>query len=306
MNRNHVFLAFGVTFLVLGALVAFGGGCTCAGPRFDFRFADWSTPSMNGVELPHKATLHFSGADAPKRLALSFEMAEIVVTGDASVKGVEAEFEVHEKTPGDASLAATADGVEAKSASGAPVLVSSAKIRVPPGTPVQAHTALGGVVISGISDVAEVAATAETGDVEIRSITNVERVHGKSGLGDVSLSDAKGVGEATLEVATGAVRAKRVAGGKRASLKTSLGDVRVETLSATESLTCQVETGDVRVVDVRTADCRLKSGLGDVRAERSTFDHVYAHTGLGGVRLAGCTYKTKDVGTDLGGVKETK
>ncbi len=264
MNRNHVFVSFGVVFLTLGLLVALGGGCSCAGPRWDF--GDWVTPSIDGVKLPHKATLHFSSKDPPKRFALSLGPASIVVEGDATVAGVEAEFEVREKTPGDASLVASADGVEAKSASGAPVLVTSAKVRVPPGTAVDASTGVGAVTVAGISGAAEVSAKAATGDVDVHGLSGVPRVVVKAGV----------------------------------------GDVRVKSIAGSESLTCELGTGDVRVTDVNAPACRLKSGVGDVRAERSTFDHLYAHSGVGDVRLVGCTYKTKDVGTGVGDVTETK
>jgi len=306
MNRNHVFVAFGATFLTLGVLVALGGGCTCSGAHGHWSIGDWSTTTVDGVELPHKATLRFSSAEKPARIALSFPSALIVVEGDAAVTGVEAEYEIREKTPGDASLVAAADGIEAKSASGAPVLVVSARVKVPKGTPVRISTSLGDVTIAGIEGVDEASATSECGNVELRGLRNAERVTGKTGLGDVSLTDASGVLDLTLASTTGVVRAKRIAECRRAAMKAGLGDIRVETLGASESLQCEVSTGDVRVKDVTTAACRLKSNLGDVRAERSTFDQVYAHTALGSVRLKGCTYKTKDVGTDLGSVDETK
>jgi DUF4097 and DUF4098 domain-containing protein YvlB len=306
MNSNHVFVAFGTTFLVLGVLLALGGGCTCSAPNVHWNIHDWGTPSVNAVELPHKATLRLASAEKPARLALSLDSASIEVEGDASVTGIDATFEVREKSPGDVSLFATTDGVEAKSASGSPLLVVSAKVRVPKTLPVKIATSLGAVSVAGIEGVDEVSATSDSGRVDLRDLRNVERVVGKTSLGEVRLSDATGVGDVTLEADAGAVRLARLADGKRAKLKTSLGEIRVETLVSSESLSCETDSGSVRVSEVTTGACRLKSDLGEVRAERSTFDQLYAHTSLGGVRLTGCTYKSKDVGTDLGSVDETK
>jgi hypothetical protein len=304
MNRHHVFVAFGATFLVLGLLVAFGGGCSCAAPHGRWNFG--GTPSVDGVDLPHETTLRLSSPDAPKRIALTFGAAEVVVTGDASVKGVEAEVKVNEKAPGDASLVASDDGFMTKSASGAPVLVSSAKIRVPPGTPVKLHVAVGDVVVSGIAGVDEVSATSDAGKVSVRGVSEVKRIEARTSIGDVALADAGACREIALHSDTGEVRAKGIKGASRATMKTGVGEVRVETFAASESLECEAGTGDVRVSDVQTAKCRLHTGLGDVRAERSTFDDVYAHTGLGDVRLVRCEYKTRDAGTGLGDVKDTK
>jgi len=266
MNRNHVSIAFGVTFLALGALVALGGGCTCAAPQWNWSFGDFDTVTVDGVELPHKATLRFSSADKPARIALTFQSASIRVEGDPSVTGIEAEYEVREKTPGDVSLAASPDGVVAKSASGSPLLVVSAKLRVPKATPVKIATSLGRATIVGISDVAEAAATSDAGRVELSGLKNVARVFGRTNLGSVSLTDAAGCADVTLET----------------------------------------DAGSVRATDVQAGQGRLKSDLGEVRAERCTFDRVYAHTDLGGVRLKACTYKSKDAGSNLGSVSETK
>jgi hypothetical protein len=306
MNQNHVFVAFGATFLALGVLVALGGGCTCSGGRGHWNVGDWGTTSVDGVELPHKATLRLSSPDKPARFALSLSSASIKVEGDATVTGVEAEVEVREKTPGDASLVASPDGFETKSASGSPVLVVSAHVRVPKGTPVRISTSLGSVTIAGIEGVDEASATSDSGRVELRDLKNVERITGKTSLGEVTLADASGFGDLTLTADSGSVRASRAADGKRAVMKSSLGEIRVETLSASESLKCETDSGSVRVSDVKTVACRLKSDLGEVRAERSTFDSLYAHADMGSVRLKGCTYKTKDVGTDLGSVDESK
>jgi hypothetical protein len=306
MNQNHVFVAFGATFLALGLLVALGGGCTCAGPHGHWNIGDWGSTTVDGVELKHKATLHLRSDQKLPRFALELDSASIDVEGDEKVAGVEAEFEVREKTPGDVSLVATADGVEAKSASGSPLLVVSARVRVPKSTPVKISTSLGSVTIAGIEGVDEASATSDSGRVELRGLKNVARITGKTSLGEVTLADASGFGDLTLSADSGSVRVSRAADGKRAVLKSGLGEVRVEMLSASESVQCETDSGSVRVSEVKTAACRLKSDLGEVRAERSTFDSLYAHTDMGGVRLKGCTYKTKDVGTDLGSVDETK
>lgn len=306
MNRHHVFVFLGLGFCALGA-AALVGGCTCAGPHWNIGSFRWNGSHMkDGVDLPHEATIRLSSKDKPARLTLSFEEADVVVEGDATVTGVEAEFVVHEKTAGDASLAAGPDGIQVKSASGSPVLVDSAKIRVPPGTPVRVKTDAGGVTISGIEGVDDVDAESDAGKIELRGLKKVATVSGKTDAGAVSLADSSGLGDVTLETSAGSVTLRSVADAKDVKLSSDAGSVRAERLGASTSLVCESDAGSVKVTDVHTGDARLKTDLGAVHAEDSTFDHVYAHSSMGGVRLKGCTYKTKDVGTDLGKVSDEK
>jgi DUF4097 and DUF4098 domain-containing protein YvlB len=302
MTRNHAFLAVGFAFIVLGVLAMVGcsSGCTIHGGNWDFA----TTTSKDGVELPHRATLHLSSAEKPARIVLDLEMAAIVVTGDASVTGIEADYEVNEKTPGDASLAAAADGVLVKSASGSPVLVTSAKLRVPPGTQVNVATALGDVRVSGVRGVPEVSAKTSAGSVQLRDLADVPKVTGHTDLGDVSLVKGATLGDVTLTTNAGSVSAKDVAGAKAVTIRSDLGDASADSVTASDSMTIETNAGSASASGVTTGRARLHSDLGDVTAKRSTFDHLVAHTNLGDVRLKACKYKTKDVGTDLGDVKE--
>jgi len=261
VTRNHVFLVAGAGLLLLGVAELLGGGCSCT---IHDPFSSMVTVTKDGVELPHKATLHLSSKEKPARIVLDLEMATIVVEGDATVTGIEADYEVREKTPGDASLAAAPDGIVVTSASGSPVLVTSAKLRVPPGTEVDVSTNLGAVSVSGIRGAASVVAKTDSGRVTLADLADVPKVKGETNLGEVTFTNGAGLGEVSLTT----------------------------------------DCGAVEIGDVRATRARLHSDLGAVTARRSTFDHLYAHSDCGAIHLTACKYKTKDVGTDLGSVKE--
>lgn len=304
MTRNHVFVVAGGGLLLLGVAELLGGGCGCTIHSPGSWTMVTTSTSKNGVELPHKATLHLSSPEKPARLALDLESAAIVVEGDASVTGLEADYEVREKTPGDASLVAAPDGVAVKSAGGSPVLVVSAKLRVPPGTEVDVSTSLGTVNVSGIHGAASVVAKTDSGRVTMSDIADVPKVTGETSLGDVSIANGAGLGEVSLKADSGSVAANDVTGAKTVSLRSSLGAVKAASVTASESLTLETDSGLVEVSDVHTGRARLRSDLGAVTARRSTFDHLYAHSDCGSIRLVACKYNSKDVGTDLGSVKE--
>jgi hypothetical protein len=261
VTRNVVFLVAGAGLLLLGVAELVGGGCSCT---IHDPLSWTGTVSKDGVELPHKATLHLSSKDRPARISLDLEMASIVVEGDAKVTGIEADYEVREKTPGDASLAAAPDGVLVKSAGGNPVLVVSVKLRVQPGTEVDVSTNLGAVSVSGIHGAASVVAKTDSGRLALADLADVPKVNGETNLGEVTLTKGAGLGEVTLTT----------------------------------------DCGAVEIGDVRAARARLHTDLGEVTARRSTFDHLSAHSDCGAIHLVACRYKTKDVGTDLGSVKE--
>jgi hypothetical protein len=302
MTRDHVFVTLGVGLLVLGFAV--GVGCSCS--PVDIDWGDFSTVTKDGVRLSEKDTLRLSSPDKLSALRLDLEMAKIVVEGDPAVVGVEAEFEVRVKSKGDAVVAVAAgrETIDVSTRSGEPSMVVSARIRVPPSTPIEVSTDVGSIEISGIKGVARVSATSDMGRIELRKLEKVAEVRGKSDAGSVSLADSSGLGEVSLETDAGAASLKAVADAATVRLKSDAGSVRVEGLGASTSLICESDAGSVKVVDVRTGDARLSTDLGGVTAERSTFDHLYAHTSVGAVRLRDCTYKTKDVGTDLGSVSE--
>jgi hypothetical protein len=305
MNRHHVFVVLGLGFVALG-VGAVVGGCSCAGPNWNFGNMRLGGHWKNGVELPHETTLRLSSKDRLPRLAMTFEEGAVVVRGDATVAGIEAEFVVHEKTAGDASLAAAAEGVAVKSAGGNPVIVDKATIRVPPGTPVRIKTDAGGVTVSGIEGVDEVAAESDAGAVELRGLKTVAVVWGKADAGRVLLADASGLGDVTLDSDAGSVSLKSVTDAKAVKMTSDAGAVQVERLGASTSLVCESDAGAIQLSDVHTGDARLKTDVGDVQAADSSFDHVYARTSVGSVRLKRCTYKTKDLDTDLGSVKDEK
>jgi putative adhesin len=304
MTRHVVFVVVGVALIAFGVAVLVGCGAGCSVNTWH---SDWSDRTVvDGVELPHAATLKASAAQPLPRLVLDFRSAGVVVQGDASVKGVEAEYEVREKAPGDASIAIGSGGIEVKSASGNPVLVTSARIRVPPGTPVHVTTSVGRVKVSGIRGVDEVTAKTDSGEVELESLADVAKLVAESGVGRIALTDASGVASISLTSNAGEVSARDVAGAKDVALNSHIGGVRAESVEASGSLRCEADTGEVDARDVKTKDCRLRSDVGAVRATRCAVDKLYAHTDVGAVQLESCTYESKDVGSDLGGVSETK
>ncbi len=303
MNRHVVFVAVGSSLLALGVLTMIGCGSGCSPIHLD-----WSSARVtkDGVELPHTATLRMSSPEKVARLALDLESASIVIVGDATVAGIEAEYEVREKTPGDASLAAAADGVEVKSAGGFPVLVTSARLRVKPATVVDASTNLGDVRVTGIRGAAEVTAKTDAGSVALSDLEDVATVEAKSNLGEVTIQKAAGLGAVALRTASGAVSAKEITSAATVTMRTDLGSVRVEGVTVSDTLSCATDAGSVKVDDVRAPRAEIRSNLGGITASRCTFGHVKAHTNLGSVRLRSCTYETKDLGSDLGRVTDEK
>jgi hypothetical protein len=298
MTRNQVYAVVGSAFLLLGLAELLGGGCTVHVSDF----ANIST--KDGVRLPHKTTLVLHSEDKPSRVFLDLDAATIVVEGDASVTGIEAEYVVREKEKGDASLAASPDGVLVKSAGGNPVLVVSAKIRVPPATEVDASTALGAVKVSGIHGAASVVAKTDSGRVTLTDVVDVPRVEGETSLGDVTLDKSSSLGELTLSTDSGSVGVNGLSGAKTVTLRTSLGGVSAVDVTASESVTLETDSGSVEAAGVQTPRARFKTDLGSVTLRRSTFDHVVAHSDCGSIRFSGCKYKTKDARTSLGSVKE--
>jgi hypothetical protein len=302
MNRSHSHLVLGGVLVVLGVLMGVSGGC-----HFSLPSPTWNIntgTSLNGVELPYKNTLHFSSPEQVTRLKLSLDNASIVVEGDPNATGLDATFEVREHTQGDASLGPAPDSIAVKSATSNPVMVTSAKVRVPSGTIVDVSTSLGSVTITGIRGVSLVNGKTDAGRVELRNLADVTTVKAKSSLGHVALETASGCGDLTLETDSGSVSVSQVTGAKTLACSTNLGGVHAKGVEASESLTARSDCGSVEIEDVKTGRATLKSSLGSVTARRSTFDHVSAHTDSGSVRLKGCTYKSKDVGTDFGRVTD--
>ena len=304
MMRHVVFVVLGVALVAVGVAVLLGCGSGCS--TGSWHWGGQTSYVVDGVELPHAASLKTSSAEPLARLVLDFRQADVVVLGDASVKGVEAEYEVREKTPGDASISVGPGGIEVKSASGSPVLVTSARIRVPVKTPVRAATDIGRVKISGIRGVDEVTAKTDSGEVELESLADVGKLVAVSSVGRVALAGATGVASIALTSSAGEVSARNVAGAKDVALKSDVGAVRAESIDASASLHCETDTGQVDAQDVKSPDCRLQSDVGAVHAVRCAVGKLYAHTDVGAVQLEQCTYESKDVGADLGGVSETK
>ncbi len=306
MTRNHGFLVLGGVFVVLGVLVALSGGChfTIHDPGWHLGTFVNNGTYVNGVELPFKNTLHYSSLEQMQRFTLDLPSAPITVEGDPKVTGVEATFEVREHTAGDASLGPAPDSIAVKSATGNPVLVTSAKVRVPPGTIVEVSTSLGSVTVSGIRGVSLVSAKTDAGRVELRDLHDVPKVTAKSSLGQVSLATASGVGDVSLDTDSGAVSIKDVTGAATVKCTTNLGAVEAASVEASDSLTAKSDCGAIELKDVKTGRADLRTSLGGVSAQNSTFDHLEVHTDAGAVRLRGCTYKTKDIHSGLGGVSE--
>jgi hypothetical protein len=300
MTRSHVLVVVGGGLLLLGVAELLGGGCGCT----VHVPGSWSVTSKDGVELPHEAKLHVSSPAKPSRIVLDLETAAVVVQGDESVTGLEADYEVREKTPGDASLVASQDGVEVKSAGGNPVLVTSAKLRVPPGTAVDVSTSLGTVTVSGIHGAASVAAKSDGGRVALSDLADVPKVTVETSLGEVTLTKGAGLGTVTLATDSGSVSAHDVSGAKSVSLRSGVGGVKASSVTVSESLKMETDTGAVDVADAHAARALLRSDVGAVTARHSEFDHVSAHSDVGAIHFVGCKYKTKDLGTDVGSVKE--
>jgi DUF4097 and DUF4098 domain-containing protein YvlB len=301
MTRHVVFVVVGVALISFGVLMLVGcsSGCT-------WHFNGSGRTIVEGVELPHVATLKASAADAPPRLLLDFESADVTVQCDLETPGIEAEYLVHERTPGDVSITAGAGGVDVRSASGSPFLVKSARIRVPPSTPVRAKTSFGTVRVSGTRGVDEVNASTESGEIRIEAISDVSKVVADASIGRVSLAGAKGVSSISLTSNTGDVSASEVSGAKDVSLRSDIGSVRAQTVDASATVTCETDTGEVDARDVKAKELRLRSDIGSVEATRCDVGHLSAHTDIGSVELVSCTYETKDIGSDLGGVVERK
>lgn len=304
MTRHVVFLVVGAALVALGVSQMLGGGCSL--PDFPGSFHVGGSTWENGVELPHRATLKYSSAEKPGRFALSLDAATITVEGDPAVTGLEAEFEVQEKTPGDASLVAAPDSVGVKSASGSPVHVVSAKVRVPPATAVDVATDFGSVTVRGVHGAASVSARTSSGRVELGDLADVARVTGASSFGSVKFEKGSAVADVTLTTDSGAVSASGLSGAVNVTLRSDFGKVSATSVAASKSLSLETDSGSVDVQDVQTATAKLRSDFGAITAKRSTFGHIEAHTSSGSVRLTSCTYQTKDLGTDFGKVVEDK
>lgn len=301
MTRHVLFVVVGVSLIAFGVLVLLGCSSGCA-----WNFGGSNRTVVNGVELPHVATLKASAAEPPPRLVLDFESAEVTVQCDLEAPGIEAEYLVHERTPGDVSITAGPGGVDVRSASGSPFLVKSARIRVPPATPVRAKTSFGTLRVSGTRGVDEVSAATDSGEILLEAITDVSKVVADASIGRVSLAGATGVSSISLTSNTGDVSASEVRTAKDVTLRSDVGSVRAQSVEASASVTCETDTGEVDARDVKSKELRLRSDIGAVHATRCAVGHLSAHTDVGAVRLVSCTYETKDVGSDLGGVVEQK
>lgn len=304
MTRNIVFLVVGAALVALGVGQMLGGGCSLPVPHLNF--TGGGSTWVDGVELPHRATLKYSSPEKPRRFALSLDCASITVQGDPAVTGLEAEFEVQEKAEGDASLVASPDSVGVRSASGSPVGIVSVKVRVPPDTEIDVATEFGGVIVKGIHGAGSVSARTSSGRVELGDLADIARVTGASSFGAVKFEKGAAVAEVTLSTDSGAVAASAISGATNVTLRSDFGKVTATSVAASKSLSLETDSGSVDVQDVQTETAKLRSDFGGITAKRSTFGHVEAHTSSGGVRLTSCTYQTKDLGTDFGKVVEER
>lgn len=305
MNRNVAFLAVGFALVALGiaSLAGCSSGCSVT-------IAPWElfsrAPNVDGVELPHENRLTMQSDACPDVLDLGFSSARVEVRGDAQVKGIDAVYEVNEAEPGDATIRPGPDGPVVESASGRPVLVRTALVRVPPKTLVRVKASFGSVTVSGIEGADEVLAESDSGTVTIERLRDVARVRGRTSFGSVALVEGAGVGPVELRSDAGSVSASDVESRSGVTMRSGFGSVDARNVSAAESLDCRTDSGSITAIDVRTEKGEFRSSFGEVRIERSAFGHVSAKTDMGGVRLEGCTYRTKDVGTEFGRVVETK
>jgi hypothetical protein len=301
MSRAHVFLTLGVGLIALGVGVMTGCGGGCAPIHLRFGNGAWS---KDGVDLPHEATLTLSSPEKLAKLGLSLEAASIAVEASPSVTGVEAEFVVHEKTPGDASLVRTGDDLEVRSAGGHPVIVASARVRVPPGTEIDVATAFGKVEVAGIRGAPSVSAKSSSGAIALRDLADVATVKARSDFGAVTFDKGERLGDVSLATSSGAVTATAIADARDVSLRSSFGAVSATSVSASGSLVAKTDSGAVEVEDVHAGRATLRSNFGAVDVTRSTIDDLDAHTDSGGVRLKGCVIRKKKTSSGFGRVTE--
>jgi DUF4097 and DUF4098 domain-containing protein YvlB len=298
MSRHHVYVVVGAVALTLG--LAQLGGCSCTPMHWQFS----GVTMKDGVELPYRSTVRLSAPTAPSRFALQLDAGSIEVTGDPALHGIEAEFVVHEKVQGDASLALDGSTIVVRSSGGHPTFVDSAKIRVPAATEIDARTDFGSVTVAGIRDVAAVAARSQSGRVRLRDVHAVPRISGESSFGEVSLETGSDLGELSLTTQSGSVRVTGVTGSKTVTMSSEFGSVNADAVTASDSMSLRTSSGSVSVTGSKTPRASLKTDFGTITAKSSALDHLEAKTSSGSVRLSGCVCRTKELHTDFGSVRE--